>query len=212
MAKSNTTNSIGMSEAEQATQTARWFVLVQPVQASREWQELLTELEPLTGGKGDDVPHVTVVHGQGTASIEEVAAAVEALRGEQVLVRAEGEPVFWQGPQMHFQWTVAQPVAKDEHLRPWYESIRSAMYGLGLVKEWSWEGWKPYVTVLRGGEGRPFPEGTTREHALQLLRERASAVDFTIEEVWASRLYAGQFQRVASLRVKECARMTPRVR
>ncbi|HEV2126353.1 MAG TPA: hypothetical protein VGW38_26650 [Chloroflexota bacterium] len=201
MATSNTTNSIGMSEAGQATQEARWFVLVQPVQASSEWQELLTELEPLTGGKGDGVPHVTVVHGRGTAAIEDVAAAVESLRGELVPVRAEGEPVFWHGPQMHFQWTMAQPVAKDEDLQPWYERICSGMHGLGLVKEWSWESWKPYVTVLRGGEGRPFPDTAARQRALQVLHARVSAVDFTIEQVWASRLHAGQFHRVASLRV-----------
>jgi hypothetical protein len=188
-----------MNDGERA---ARWFVLLQPTSASPEWDELLAELGPLTGGSGDSVPHVTVAYGQGAAAIGDVAAATRALRGDAVSIQAEGTPVFREGPAMHFPWTIAQPVARSENLRPWYEATWNTLYGLGLVKEWPrqpWQQWQPYVTVMRGGEGRPAPDEAAREAALRVLLDKQRAVDFVTEQLWVSRLEDGQFRHVTSV-------------
>jgi hypothetical protein len=187
--------------------TARWFMLLQPVEASPSWNDLLAELEPLTGGQGDTVPHVTVAHGQGRTTIADVAAAARTLRGAGVSVRANGAPVFWAGPAMHFHWTIAQPVARSEGLRPWYEATWSTLHGLGLVAEderWQpWQQWRPYVTVVRGGEGRPAPDEATREAALRVLLAKQHAVDFVTEQLWVSRLEHGRFQPVTSVLITQ---------
>jgi hypothetical protein len=140
------------------------------------------------------------------AASEDVAAALGTLRqsaGSAAVVPVEGagEPVFWEGAAMHFQWTIGQRVTRSEGLRPWYEAIYSTLHTLGLVREWDWERWRPYVTVLRGGEGRPVPDEVARAKALRVLRARRRAVDFMTEQLWVSCLEDGQFRRVASVQL-----------
>ena len=173
----------------------RWFAILEPGEAPGEWQELARELEQLTGGVVDLVPHVTVGWGRGTAEPARVVEAFRDVALPPVRVRLRAPVDYQESERLHFRWVVGVAVEKDKALRAWHARSQAGLRTTGLEAPEGTEAWWPHVTVVRGEAGIPPPE-ETRRAAVALLEGRAEGLRLMGDTLRVTRLVDGSFERL----------------
>jgi 2'-5' RNA ligase len=158
----------------------RWYVMLFPSpEGTAAITSMLRELADEAGGMPNDSPHVTIGYFHGIATPEAVAAAVRMITGPPVRIFTDGLFGWSEAPHPRFGFTLSFSVRRDQAIRTWQRSARTALAPLGLAPIFAWQAQRPHMNALRD---MPRPPAD----ALRQLADRDIALAWDATRLLAS--------------------------
>ena len=111
------------------------------------FRELAERVVARTGGRVDDLPHLTIAYLRGSAPPEEVVRALDDVAGPPVEFRARGLFAFSDEPHGLLGHLALLRVERTAELHAWHRAVVDAVSSLPLQLARGWEGSQPHLRL-----------------------------------------------------------------